>query len=97
MEIDNMEDTDRGTQGFRSTDIGPKRLIPCDELKVKMSFLNPDPQDNSYLDKEDIHTHASLRDEISMLSSAMIAAIQMQTMDDSFLDRIRTKGKDDDP
>jgi len=31
-----------------------------------------------------------------MLSSAMIAAIQMQTMDDSFLDRIRTAGKQDD-
>jgi len=31
-----------------------------------------------------------------MLSSAMIAAIQMQTMDDSFLDRIRAAGKEDD-
>jgi len=96
MEIDNLEDTDRGTQGFGSTDIGPKRVITCEELKVKMCFLNPDPQDNSYFDKEDIHTHASLRDEIRMLFSPMIAAIQMQTMDDSFLDRIRTKGKDDD-
>jgi len=60
-----------------------------------MDFLNPDPQDNSYFDEEDIHTHASLRDKITMLSSAMIAAIHMQTMDDSFLDRIRTKGKED--
>jgi len=31
-----------------------------------------------------------------MLSSAMIAAIQMQTMDDSFLDRMRAAGKEDD-
>ena len=31
-----------------------------------------------------------------MLSRAMIAAIQRQTMDDSFLDRIRTAGKEDD-
>jgi len=31
-----------------------------------------------------------------MLSSAMIAAIQMQTMDDSFQDRIRESGKQDD-
>jgi len=96
MEIDNLKDTDRGTQGFGSTDIGPKRLIKCKELKVKMCFLNPDPQDNSYFDEEDIHTHASLRDEMTMLSSAMIAAIQMPTMDDWFLDRIRTNGKADD-
>jgi len=58
--------------------------------------VNPDPQDNSYFDEEDIHTHSSLRDEIRMLSSAMIPAIQMQTMDDSFLERIRTGGKEDD-
>jgi len=95
-EIDNLEDTDRRTKGFGSTDIGPKRRIMCEELKVKMCLLNPDPQDNSYFDKEDIHTHASLQDEITMLSSALIAAIQMQTMDDSFLDRIRTAGKEDD-
>jgi len=95
MEIDNLEDTNRGTQGFGSSDIGPKRLIMCEELKVKMGFLNPDPQDNSYFDEEYIHTQARLRDEITMLSSAMIAAIQMQTMDDSFLDRIRAAGKED--
>jgi len=61
-----------------------------------MCCLNPDPQENRYFDKEDIHTHASLRDEVTMLSSAMIAAIQMQTMDNSFLDRIGAAGKEDD-
>jgi len=29
MEIDNLEHTERGTQGFGSTDLGPKRLITC--------------------------------------------------------------------
>jgi len=82
MAIDNLDDTERGTQGFGSSDLAPKRLIACEELKVKMCFLNPDPQDNSYFDEEDIHTDSSLRDKITMVSSAMIAAIQMQTMDD---------------
>ena len=95
MEINNLEDTERGTKGLSSSDIGPKQLIMCEELQVKMCFLSPDLQDNSYFDEEDIQTHGSLRDEIAMLSSAMITAIQMQTMDDSFLDRIRTKGKED--
>jgi len=96
MEIDNLEDTERGAQGFGSSDLGPKRLITCQELKVKMCFQNPDPQDNEYFDEEDINTHRSLRDEITMLSSAMISAIEMPTMDDSFLDKIRTAGKEDD-
>jgi len=64
-------------------------------LKVKICFLNPDPQNNSYFDEEDIHTHASLKEKITMLSSAIIATIEMETMDDSFLDRIRAAGKED--
>jgi len=96
MRIDNLEDTERRTWGFGSSNFGPKRLITCQELKGKMCFLNPDPHDNSYFDKEDIHTQSSLGDEITMLSSAMIPAIQMQTMEESFLDRIRTAGKEDD-
>jgi len=43
LEIDNLEETDRGTLGFGSTDIGPKRLITCEELKVKSLFPKPRP------------------------------------------------------
>jgi len=68
----------------------------CEELKVKMCFLTPDPQDPTCFYEEDIHTHASLREEVTMLSSVMIGAIQMQTRGDSFLDRIRAAGKEDD-
>jgi len=50
MEIDNLEDMERGTSGFGSSDIGPKQLIMCEEFKVKMCFLNPDPKDDSYFD-----------------------------------------------
>jgi len=51
MEIVKMDDRERGAQGFGSSDLGPKRLITCEELKVQMCFLNPDPQDNSYFDE----------------------------------------------
>jgi len=96
MEIDNLENMERHTQEFGFRDLGPKRLITCQELEVEMCFLNPDPQDNSYFDEEDIQRDSSQRDEITMLSSAMNAAIQMQTMDNSFLQGIRTTGKGDD-
>jgi len=62
-----------------------------------MCFINQDPRNNSFLDEEDIRTHASLQDEITMQSSARIAAIQMQSMDKSLLERISTVGKEDDP
>ena len=41
MENDSLEGTERGTQGFGSSDIGPKWLIMFEEVKVKMCFLNP--------------------------------------------------------
>ena len=34
--------------------------------------------------------------QVTLLSNAMIAALQMQTMDETFLDRIRMAGKEDD-
>jgi len=60
LEIHNLDDTESGAQGSGPSDLGPKWLIRCEEPKVKMCFLNPDPQHNSYFDEEDIHTHSSL-------------------------------------
>jgi len=36
IEIDNQEDRERGTGGFGSSDIGPKRVIACEEPNVNM-------------------------------------------------------------
>ena len=91
-----LVETEHGTKGFGSSDVGPKRLITVEEQKVMMCFLYPDSRNNSYYDKEDIHTHTDLTQEITMLSRAMIATVQMQTMNDSFLDRIREAGKEDE-
>ena len=80
-----MKDTERGMKGFGSTDLGPKRLITSKESKITLCFLNPNPDYNEYLDDEDIETNPQLRQEVIMLSNAIIAAVHMQTMDESFL------------
>ena len=61
-----------------------------------MCFLHPDPRNNTFYDEEDILTHADMTKEVALLSNAIIAAVQMQTMDETFLERIRTAGKDND-
>ena len=96
MTVDQVAKTEPGNKGFGSSDIGPKRLITSEEYKVIMCFLYHDPKNNTYYDKEDTHTHPDLTREVTMLSSAMIVAVQMQTIDDAFLDRIRGSGKEDD-
>ena len=96
MVVDKLVKTERGTQGFGSTDLDPNHLITRKEHKVLMSFLHPDPGNNTFYDKEDILTHADMTREVTLLSNAIIAAVQMQTMDETFLDRFRMTGKDDD-
>ena len=82
MEVDELEDKERGTKGCGSTDPGPKRLITSKETKVTMCFLNPNPDHNEYLDDEDIETNPRLRQEVVILSNAIITVVHMQTMDE---------------
>ena len=88
-------ETEPCTKGFGSSDIGPKRLITKEEHQIIICFVHPNPRNNTYYDKEDIHTYSDLTQEVTMLSTAVLAALQMQTMDDSFLNRIRVAGKED--
>ena len=94
--VDILVETERGTQGFGSTDLGPKCLITSKEHKIMICFLHPDPRNNTFYNEEDILTHTDMTREVTLLSNAIIAAVQMQTMDETFMDRIRTAGKNDD-
>ena len=94
--VDKLVETERGAQGFGSTDLGPKRLITSKAHKIMICFLHPDPRNNTFYDEEDILAHADMTREVTLLSNAIIAAVQMQTMDQTFLDRIRTARKNDD-
>ena len=96
VRVDELVETERGTQGFDSTDLSPKRLITNKEHKIMMCFLHPDPRNNTFYDEEDILTHADMTRGVTLLSNAIIAPVQMQTMDERFLDRIRTAGKNND-
>ena len=53
-----------------------------------MCFLHPDRRNNTFYDEEDINTHADMTREVTLLSNAIIAAVQMQTMDETFPDGI---------
>ena len=80
MVVDKLDETERGTRGFGSTDLGPKRLITSKEHKIMMCFLHPDPRNNSFYDEKDILAHPDMTREVTMLSNAIITAVQMHTM-----------------
>ena len=94
--VDKLGKTQRGKQGFGSTNLGPKHLITRKEHKIMMCFVHPDPRNNTFYDEEEILRPADITREVTMLSNAIIGAVQMQTMDESFLSRVRMAGKNDD-
>ena len=97
MVVEKLGETERGSQGFGSTDLGPKHLNTSKEDKIRMWILYPDTRNNTFYDEKDILTHADMTKEVTMLSNTVIAVVQIQTMDQTLLDHIRTAGKDDDP
>ena len=86
--VDKLVETERGTQGFGSTDLGPKHLITSKEHTIMMCFLHPDPRNKTLYNEEDILTHADMTREVTLLSNAIIAAVQIQTINETFLNRI---------
>ena len=94
--VDKLGETERGKQGFGSNNLGPKRLITSKEYKIMMCFVHPDPRNNTFYDEEDFPMHADMTREVTLLSNAIIGAVQMQRMEESFLRRVRMAGKNDD-
>jgi len=95
MEVDDLGITERGKMGFGSSDMNPKRSITAEEEKVRICFLHAVANENEFFSAADISYHPRLMREREMLSSAHVNAALTRTMDDSFLDKIRAAGKED--
>jgi len=82
--------------GFGSSDMNPKRSITAKEEEVKICFLHTDRRENEFFNTADIGYHPQLMKEKDMLSRAHANAALTRTMNDSFLDKIRVAGKEDE-
>jgi len=96
MEVDDLETTERGKAGFGSSDLNPKRSVTAREEGVKICFLQANTSENDFFSAADIGNHPRLMKEREMLSSAHVNAALTRTMNDAFLDKIRTAGKEDE-
>jgi len=66
MEVDNLRVTERGTMGFGSSDLNPKRSITAKEEEVKICFLHTDTSENEVFSAADIGYHPRLMKEKEM-------------------------------
>jgi len=96
MEVNELGITERGKMGFGSSDMNPNRSITAKEEEVKICFLHTDTSEYEFFRAVDIGYHHRLMKEKAMLSSAHVNAALMPTMNDSFLDKIRVAGKEDE-
>jgi len=96
MEVDDRGITERGKMGFGLSDMNPKRSITTKEEGIKICFLHTDTSENEFFSAADIGYHPRLIKEKEMLSSAHVNAALTRTMNDSFLDKIRVAGKEDE-
>jgi len=96
MEVDDLGVTERGKMGFESSDLNHKRSITAKEEEVKICFLHADTSENEFFSAADIGYHPRLMKEREMLSSTHVNAALTRTMNDSFLDKIRVAGKEDE-
>jgi len=96
MEVDDLGITERGKMGFGASDMNPKRSITAKEDGVKICFLQGDTNNNEFFSAADIDYHPRLMKEREMLSSTHGNAALTRTMKDSFLDKVRVAGKQDE-
>jgi len=96
MAVDDLGIAERGKLGFSSSDLNPKRSITAKEEDVKICFLHADRCGNKFFSAADIGYHPRLIREKGMLSSAHLNAAMTQTMNDSFVEKIRVGGKEDE-
>jgi len=96
MEVDDLEATEPGRSGFGSSDLNPKRSITAKEEDVKICFLHTDRDRNEFFSAADIGYHPRLTKERDMLSSAHVNPALTGTMNNTFLDKFRVAGKEDE-
>ena len=96
MKVDDLGITERGKMGFGSSDMNPKRSIPAKEEDVKICFLHAETSNNEFPSAADIGYNPRLMTEREMLSSARVNAALTRTINDTFLDKIRAAGKEDE-
>jgi len=96
MEVDDLGRTEGGKKGLGSSDLNPKRYIAAKEEGVTICFVHCDRTQNEFFSPADIGYHPWLMKTKEMSSNARLNAALTQTMNNSFLDKIRVAGKEDE-
>jgi len=94
-EVDNLKITDKGSKGFWSTDLSPKRIIAMEQVQPIMCQLYADSKENRLFSESNIGRKSWLCQKEVMVSSAMISKALLQEYELELLEEVRKASKDD--
>ena len=95
MEVDNLETTERGKQGFGSSNISSNQSIQTKEAKVSVYLQYAEMEANEFFRAMDISQHTGLIAEKQLLSSAMVNESLTCTMNNNIVNQMREARKTD--
>jgi len=95
MEVDELEDTIRGKEGFGSTDLSPKRLVQTMDTPPVVCILQANHIENEFFGQEDINNHPRLLLEQVMVSSMTISKIILTNYEPSLIAKVVRAGSED--
>ena len=95
MEVDKLEDTIRGKEGFGSTDLSPKRLVQATDTPPVVCILQANRIENKFFGQEDIDNHSRVLPEQVMVSSMTISKIILTNYEPDLIEKVERAGRDD--
>ena len=95
VQVEHLGNTDRGTNGFGSTDLNRRRTIKSNQTIPQISFLHANHKDNEYFDNADLARHLGAKRKKLMMTNAVITKVDMRKYNTEFIERVHQASKQD--
>src|ERR1700760_1464814 len=95
VQVKHLRKTDRGPQGFRSTDLDPRRIIQSNQTTPQICFLQANHEENEYFDNTDLARHLRAQRNKLMMSNAIITKVDMRKYNVEFIEKVQEASKQD--
>ena len=78
VQVKHLPKTDRGSQGFGSTDLDPKRIIQSNQTIPQVCFLHANHEENEYFNNADLARHLRAQKNKLMITNAVVTKADMR-------------------
>ena len=88
VQVEHLANTDRGTKGFGSTDLNPRRTIKSNQTIPQISFLYANHKENEYFDNTDLARHLRAQRSELMMTNTVVTKVDMRKYNAHFIEKV---------